>query len=146
MLMTLDQWLARFFGAGRRADRAASLSQRASFGLDGMEMRQIDAGFELPEWDEEPDFDASPYRPYVRRPLSVFVDPGAGFRFAAPAGRRAAEPRHHADWAPAQPVSFDESERDRLEAAAAQKSREILAAALPDRAAVPHRRRRQFAA
>ena len=85
MLMTLDQWLARFFGAGRRADRAAPLAQRASFGLDGMEMRQIDGDIDLREWDE--DEAASPYRPYVRRPRAVLLDPpsaAAPPAFAAP--------------------------------------------------------------
>ncbi len=76
MLMTLDQWLARFFGAGRRADRAAPLAQRASFGLDGVEMRQIDGEFDLPEWDE--DDGPSPYRPYIRRPRAVLLDPAPG--------------------------------------------------------------------
>ena len=88
MLMTLDQWLARFFGAGRRADRPAPLSQRASFGLDGMEMRQIDSNFELQEWDEEPESEPSPYRPHFRRPRAVFVELGPGFG-AARAGRPA---------------------------------------------------------
>ena len=73
-------------------------SQRASFGLDGVEMRQIDAGFELPEWDEEPEFDASPYRPYVRRPLSVFVDPAQAF-VSPPPQDSAPQAAHHADWA-----------------------------------------------
>jgi DNA segregation ATPase FtsK/SpoIIIE, S-DNA-T family len=130
MLMTLDQWLARFFGAGRRADRTASLSQRASFGLDGMEMHQIDGNFDLPAWDEEPESENAPYRPYVRRPLSVFVDPGQEYVSPYPEAAAPYEPASHADWAPPAPVSFDETGRDRLEAAAAQKSREILSAAL----------------
>jgi DNA segregation ATPase FtsK/SpoIIIE, S-DNA-T family len=115
MLMTLDQWLARFFGAGRRADRAAPLAQRASFGLDGLEMRQVDGDFDFTEWDE--DEPPSPYRPFVRRPRAVLFDP-------APAARPARS------FAPPQyspPVFTDE--RDRLEAEAELRSRAILAAA-----------------
>ncbi|WP_296707639.1 DNA translocase FtsK, partial [Rhodoblastus sp.] len=133
MLMTLDQWLARFFGAGRRADRPAPLSQRASFGLDGMEMRQIDANFELQEWDEEPESEPSPYRPHFRRPRAVFVDSSQDFAPRAPVALPPAE------WAPPAPpepdyppqhfIPAEQDERVRLEAMAAQKSREILAAA-----------------
>ncbi|MDI9848263.1 hypothetical protein QM467_09390, partial [Rhodoblastus sp. 17X3] len=132
MLMTLDQWLARFFGAGRRADRPAPLSQRASFGLDGMEMRQIDSNFELQEWDEEPESEPSPYRPHFRRPRAVFVDSGQDLAPRAPVALPPAE------WAPPAPPSPDyppqhfipaeQDDRARLEAMAAQKSREILAA------------------
>jgi hypothetical protein len=128
MLMTLDQWLARFFGASRRSDRPTTLSQRASFGLDGVEMRQVDDDFDWPEWDESYQLDPSPYRPYVRRPRSAFVDPA--LEFAPPAYRPAPE-AFQASPAPAMesyPPVADE-ERDRLEALAALRSREILSEA-----------------
>uniref|UniRef100_UPI0026399DCB DNA translocase FtsK n=1 Tax=Rhodoblastus sp. TaxID=1962975 RepID=UPI0026399DCB len=112
MLMTLDHWLARFFGAGRRADRAAPLAQRASFGLDGVEMRQIDGDFDMLEWDD--DAGHSPYRPYIRRPRAVLLDP-------APAAKPA-------PYAPPPTASPFEGERARLDAEAALKSRAILAA------------------
>jgi DNA segregation ATPase FtsK/SpoIIIE, S-DNA-T family len=116
MLMTLDQWLARFFGAGRRADRAAPLAQRASFGLDGVEMRQIDGEFALPEWDE--DEAHSPYRPYVRRPRAVLLDPPPPAAGPAPFVP------------PPSPTAFAFADaRARLEAEADLKSRAILAAA-----------------
>ncbi|MGP0106653.1 DNA translocase FtsK, partial [Rhodoblastus sp.] len=129
MLMTLDQWLARFFGAGRRADRAAPLAQRASFGLDGVEMRQIDGDLDLREWDG--DEAASPYRPYVRRPRAVLLDPpsaAAPPAFAAPENFAPAATRP-APYLPSPPSAFFEDERARLEVEAALKSRAILAAA-----------------
>ncbi|WP_298424790.1 DNA translocase FtsK, partial [Rhodoblastus sp.] len=123
MLITLDQWLARFFGASRRADRAAPLAQRASFGLDGVEMRQIEDEFTWLEWDEE--LEPSPYRPYVRRPRSVFVEPPIGYTPApAPAAApEAATPQHYYS------APGAEDDRARLEADAARRSREILAGA-----------------
>ncbi|MCI4680272.1 hypothetical protein K9U33_16685, partial [Rhodoblastus acidophilus] len=117
MLMTLDQWLARFFGASRRADRAAPLAQRASFGLDGVEMRQIDADIEFPAWDEEQE--SSPYRPYIRRPRSVFAE----------SPRAALAPGQTPEAPEAPPYPAFGFERARLEAEAAEKSRAILAAA-----------------
>ena len=88
MLMTLDHWLTRFFGASRRAGRAAPMAQRAAFGHDGMDLRQIDS-FEFrsvlaPEWDEAPA--PAPYAPYVRKPRALSPSPSFSARIRHGAG------------------------------------------------------------
>ena len=76
MLMTFDHWLTRFFGASRRAGRPAPMAQRAAFGHDGMDLRQIDSfAFRsdlAPEWDDAPA--TAPYAPYVRKPRVLSPD------------------------------------------------------------------------
>ena len=118
MLMTLDHWLARFFGAKRRDERASPMAQRAAFGHDGMELRQIASYDYPPEWEE----DARPapgYKPYVRQlrapepapqPMPARAD-----ATAAPAAP------------PPEPSCFDrEIERARMEALATARSQEFF--------------------
>ncbi|WP_294538686.1 DNA translocase FtsK, partial [uncultured Rhodoblastus sp.] len=74
MLMTIDHWLARFFGAGRRPHssrntRATPLAQRAAFGHDGMTLRQIDGLHGFQNVEDDPAH--PPYAPYLRRPRAV---------------------------------------------------------------------------
>src|SRR5208283_3506505 len=110
MLMTLDHWLARFFGAGRREysernSRAAPMAQRAAFGNDGMELRQVGGLYD--SFDDEAEQVRPPYAPYLRRPRAVRT--GASGDFAPEAAPRM-------DFQPQAPVDPDE-----------QAFREILA-------------------
>ena len=69
MFTIFDQWLARLFGASRRDRSVPLLAQRAYYGHDGMDLRQIDS------YDRSFDFgDApAPYQRYVRMPRSAGV-------------------------------------------------------------------------
>ena len=123
MLMTLDDWLARFFGAGRRAGRAAPLAQRAAYGHDGLELRQTDSYYDPLEMDEEPA--PAPYAPYLRRPRGVLPDP---MDFIAASSPPPDEPPRFFSPPPPPPPAGPAAGREqaRLEAAATQRSREIL--------------------
>ncbi|RAI17650.1 DNA translocase FtsK, partial [Rhodoblastus acidophilus] len=67
MFTILDQWLARLFGASRRSRSVPLLAQRAYYGHDGMDLRQIDSYDRSFDFDEQP----SPYQPYVRLPRAA---------------------------------------------------------------------------
>src|SRR5271157_2053069 len=118
MLMTLDHWLARFFGAGRREyseknSRAAPMAQRAAFGHDGMELRQVGGHYDSFDAEDEPARPA--YAPYLRRPRAVPFERAEDFTPAA-----VPQP----DFEPPQPVDPDEQAFREL--MATQRSREIL--------------------
>ncbi|MGO9941640.1 MAG: DNA translocase FtsK, partial [Rhodoblastus sp.] len=118
MLMTLDHWLARFFGAGRREysernSRAAPMAQRAAFGNDGMELRQVGGLYD--SFDDEAEQVRPPYAPYLRRPRAVRT--GASGDFAPEAAPRM-------DFQPQAPV--DPDEQAFREILATQRSRDIL--------------------
>src|SRR5271157_603642 len=114
MLMTLDHWLARFFGAGRREysrnSRPAPMAQRAAFGHDGMELRQIDGLYDSFEPEDEPA--RPPYAPYLRRPRSAQFEPAEDF-----APRPVFQPP---------PTLPDPEEQAFRELLATQRSKEIL--------------------
>jgi DNA segregation ATPase FtsK/SpoIIIE, S-DNA-T family len=119
MLMTLDHWLARFFGAGRRdyserPSRAAPMAQRAAFGCDGLEMRQIDSDFDYDDEDESEPV-RPPYAPYYRRPRAILPERAASFDPFAPA------PETPRDFLPLPPAF--EREQDELEARTTQRSK-----------------------
>ncbi len=121
MLMTLDHWLARFFGAKRRDGRASPMAQRAAFGHDGMELRQIASYDYPPEWED--DLSPPSYKPYVRQPRLAFSEEPS--QFAAPAHFLAAAPPP--DEPPAPPAIFNrEAERARMEALATARSKEFF--------------------
>ena len=130
MLMTLDQLLARFFGAGRRAysekrSRATPLAQRAAFGRDGMTLRQIDGHYDSHDFDDESP--RPPYAPYLRRPRAAEPERIDTFEMqAAPAP----------DFQPQQPALADSDQQALREALATQLSRQILQA-LAARSAPP---------
>jgi S-DNA-T family DNA segregation ATPase FtsK/SpoIIIE len=72
MFTILDHWLARLFGASRRDRSVPRLAQRAYYGHDGMDLRQIESYDQCFDFDDAP----TPYRPYVRIPRNgdVLVD------------------------------------------------------------------------
>ncbi len=111
MLMTLDHWLARFFGAGRRSGRAAPLAQRAAYGYDGLELHQIENDDAFRDDDIPPPLS---YAPYMRRPQAILPE------YAAPAALQQDFHRENT------PDYFQDSEQARLEAMTTHRSREIL--------------------
>ncbi|PPQ27630.1 hypothetical protein CCR94_19315, partial [Rhodoblastus sphagnicola] len=90
MFTILDQWLARLFGASRRDRSVPLLAQRAYYGHDGMDFRQIDAYDRSFDFDDQP----TPYQTYVRLPRSgdILIDsPAAPASAPAPGAQDLAE-------------------------------------------------------
>ena len=120
MLMTLDHWLTRFFGASRRAGRPAPMAQRAAFGHDGMDLRQIDSfAFRsdlAPEWDDAPA--PAPYAAYVRKPRAFSPDSDRFALVTVPA-----QPDPSESFVPA---FLPAPEQLRREAQATQRSKEFF--------------------
>ena len=149
MLMTLDHWLARFFGAGRREcserpSRAAPLAQRAAFGRDGLRLRQIDSLYDAYD-DEEDEPVRPPYAPYYRRPRAILPDPAEPIESFAPVAQEdyqefyqeappAAASRPNV---PPLPAPAFEREQDRREARTTQRSKEFFRDLAVVRAAQP---------
>ncbi len=82
MFTTLDQWLARLFGANRRDGLVPPLAQRASYGHDGMNLQQIESYGQSFDFDDE----SQPYQPYLRPPRSggVLPEPQQPIRVETP--------------------------------------------------------------